>query len=149
MSRRRRIANKNAAFTLAEVVITMFLMSLTCLGIFAGMQQITKAMMAVALRDEAYHLMQAEAERLLATDYTSFTATASDQSITGAAKTTYLPSTAAKFGITSDNALGRATFTRRVVQVSSTTTSRTLRVEVQWTWQGRSQTITTTLLRIQ
>jgi Tfp pilus assembly protein PilV len=148
MPRAGKIARKNAAFTLSEVMITMFLISMMCLGVFSGLQQITKAMMTVAIRDEAYHLLQAEAERLLDSDYTSFSSSA-DQTITSALKTSYTPSTAAKFAILSDNAVGRITFTRRVVDVTSTTTSKTLRVEVQWTWLGRTNTVSAPLFRTQ
>lgn len=147
MSRRRPTARKNAGFTLMEVMVSMFLMSLLCLGIFASMQQVTKAMMAVALRDEAYHLMQAEAERLLCSDYSSFVSS-SDQTITSALKTSYFPDSGTPaLQTSSDNNVGRVTFTRRVVDVSSTSSSKTLRVEVQWTWDGRTATVSVPLYR--
>jgi prepilin-type N-terminal cleavage/methylation domain-containing protein len=149
MSRPVRTPKKNAAFTLPEVMITMFLISMMCLAVFAGLQQITKAALAVAVRSEAYHLMQAEAEQLLAGDFTSFAATAADQTITSSVKTSYLPNTTAALGISTDNAVGRTTFTRRVVAVSSTATSKTLRVEVQWTWQGRPYLVSVQLFRTQ
>ncbi len=148
MRRRGKTTQKLAAFTLMEVMITMFLMSVLCLGVFVGMQQVTKAMMNVAIRDEAYHLMQAEAERLLSSDYTSFNASAA-QTITSAVKTTILPNSVAQFGFTGDNAIGRVTFTRQVVAVASTSSSKTLRVQVQWTWQGRTNTVSVPLFRNQ
>lgn len=126
----------------------MFLISMMCLSVFAGLQQITKVALAVALRNEGYHHLQQESERLLNTDYSSFIATTQDTTIKSAVKTSYSPSGAAQMAITSDNATGRVNFTRRVVEVASTTTTRTLRVEVTWTWQGRSNTITTQLFRM-
>lgn len=141
-----------AGFTLPEVMITMFFISVMCLGTFVGLQQVTLAMMNVAIRDEAYHLMQAEAERLTATDYGSASATASDQSITSSVKSSFIrfrDGAVPQFTITTDNDPGRITFTRRVVQVSSTSTSKTLRVEVQWTWPtgGRTNLISCPVFR--
>jgi len=123
------------------------LISMMCLGVFAGLQQITFSMMNVAIRDEAYHLMQAEAERLLSTDFGSANATATDQTITSSVKTSYMPTTLAQFAIASDNNLGRITFARRVVSVSSSFSAKTLRVEVEWTWKGRSNLISTPIYR--
>jgi hypothetical protein len=130
-------------------MITMFLISMVCLGVFVGLRQITRAAMAVAVRDEAYHLMQAEAELLLSGDYTGFVATTVDQNITSSVKTSYAPSTVAALTLTADNGIGRTTFVRRVVEVASTDTSRTLRVEVQWTWQGQPNLISAQLFRTQ
>jgi prepilin-type N-terminal cleavage/methylation domain-containing protein len=149
MSSNRRVVAKNVGFTLPEVMITMFLISMMCLAVFSGLQQITKAALAVAIRSEAYHLMQAEAERLLDGDYASFAATTTDQTITSSVKTSYTPSTTPALATSADNGVGRSTFTRRVVLVSSTTTSKTLRVEVQWTWQGRPYLVSTQLFRTQ
>lgn len=158
MRRRGKTAQKLAAFTLIEVMITMFLISLMCLGVFAGLQQITRGMLTVAARNEGYHLMQAEAERLLASDYSGFTATSADQSITSALKTSFLsykpvPQTGsvAALDVTSDNNTGRITFTRRVVSVASTSSSRTLRVEVEWRIHPseRFNQISTVLFRTQ
>ena len=149
MLRPGKATRKNAGFTLVEVMVTMLLISILCLGVFAGMQQITKTAMAVAIRNEAYHLMQADAEQLLSGDYSSFVPTNADETITSAVKTSYMPSTAAQFAFTADNPLGRTTFTRRVVSVASSDTSRTLRVEVQWSWQGQTNLISTVLYRIQ
>lgn len=146
--RRQRQSKSTAGFTLIEVMITLFLISLMCLGVFVGLQQITKAMMTVAVRDEAYHLLQAEAERLLTADFSAFTASG-NQTITSAVKTTYSPSNAAKLTPPSDNAVGRTTFTRRVVQVENTPTSRTLRVDVTWTLNGRTTTVSAPLFRLQ
>ena len=126
----------------------MFLISMMCLSVFAAMQQITKATLALAVRSEAYRLMQAEAERLLSVDYNSFTASG-NQTLTSAVKTTYTPTNDAALTLPADNALGRATFTRRVVSAGSTATSKTLRVEVEWTWQGHANLISTPLYRTQ
>lgn len=146
---RRHRQSKNAAgFTLIEVMITMALISLMCLGVFVGLQQITRAMMTVAVRDEAYHLLQAEAERLLTADYSAFTASG-NQTITSAVKTTYSPSSAARFTLPTDNASGRIAFTRRVVEVANTSNTRTLRVDVTWTLNGRTNTISAPLFRLQ
>lgn len=150
-----RTPSKNPSvtgFTLPEVMITMFFISVMCLGVFVGLQQITFAMMSVAIRDEAHHLMQAEAERLIASDYTSATATASDQTITSSVKTSYMrlnPTVAPALIVPTDNDPGRITFTRRVVAVASTASSKTLQVEVEWTWRGRANKISTPILRTQ
>jgi hypothetical protein len=128
-----------------------------CLGVFAGLQQITKAMLSVAARDEAYNLMQAECERLLASDYGSFSATAADQTITSSLKTSYVSYKPTGTGsvpalqLTGDNNVGRVSFTRRVVQVSSTGSSRTLRVEVEWRIgaKERFNRVSTVLFRTQ
>lgn len=145
---RRHRQSKTTGFTLIEVMITMFLISMMCLGVFVGLQQITKAMMTVAVRDEAYHLLQAESERLLTADYTAFTASG-NQTITSAVKTTYAPSDAAQFTLPNDHAAGRITFTRRVFEVGSTPGTRTLRVDVTWTLNGRTTTISAPLFRLQ
>lgn len=145
---RHSIRTVNAGFTLSEVMVTMFLISMMCLGIFAGLQQISRAMMAIAIRDEGYHLLQAKAEQLLGGTYASFAAS-SDQSITSEVKTSFNPSTTAALTLPSDNAAGRITFTRRVVAVAASDTSKTLRVEVQWAWQGRTTVISSPLFRTQ
>ena len=127
-------------------MITLVLISLMSLGVFAGLRQISYAMMAVALRDEAYHLVQAKAEQLLASDYSSFTS-AGNETITSSVKPSFAPILYSQFQLGSDNAKGRATFTRRVVDVASTTSSKTLRVDVSWTWQGRSNVVSAPLFR--
>lgn len=142
----RQHNRNNDGFSLGEVMIALFCISLLCLGIFAALQQISGTMMAIAIRDEAYHLMQAKAEQLLSGDYADFTASA-DESITSAVKTNFHASTAAALALPANNANGRITFTRRVIQVSSTTSSRTLEVEVDWTWGGRSASVSTPLFR--
>lgn len=147
----RRIARRCAGFTLTEVIITMVLIAVMCLGVFAGLQQITKATLGVALRNEAYHHLQQEAERLLTADYSDFTASSSDTKIPSAVKTSYSRSNVDPLKVTgfADNKAGRVTFTRRVVAVSNTATSRTLRVEVEWTWQARPFRISTPVYRNQ
>ncbi len=146
--RRPRQSKNTVGFTLVEVMITLFLISLMSLGVFVGLQQITRAMMAVAARDEAYHLLQAEAERLLTADYGAFTASG-NQTITSALKTSYTPSSDAKFVLPADNASGRMAFTRRVVELASTPSTRTLRVDVSWSLNGRNSTVSTRLFRLQ
>lgn len=135
-------------FTLVEVIISMVLISVMCLSVFVGLNQMTKNAMAVALRNEAYHLMQAEAERLLQGDYFAFDVVPA-ATIQSSVKTTYAPSALAKFALGADNAAGRVTFTRRVVSLASTASSKTLQVEVEWTWQGRPNAIATPLYRTQ
>lgn len=142
----QRIPRSTDGFTLGEVMIAMFLISMLCLGIFAALQQISGTMMAIAIRDEAYHLMQAKAEQLLSGNYADFTASA-DESITSAVKTSFHRSTAAALMLPSDNGGGRITFTRRVTQVASTTSTRTLEVEVDWAWHGRTASVSTPLFR--
>ncbi|MBS0663088.1 MAG: hypothetical protein JSR48_07465 [Verrucomicrobia bacterium] len=130
-------------------MIALFLIALMSLAIFQGLQTISKLALNVAVRDEGYRLLQAEAERLLAADYAGFTATTSDQSITSNIKTTFLPGNQAQFEYPASGSAGRVTFTRRVVGVSSTGAAKSLRVEVQWTWQGRPSLISTLLYRAQ
>lgn len=125
----------------------MFLISMMCLSVFAGLQQITKTALNVAIRDEAYHLLQAKAEQLIDGTYANFVPTTTDQTITSSVKTSYAPSKTGALAITADNAVGRVTFTRRVVNVATDAVSTTLRVEVQWTWDKRTSIISSQLLR--
>jgi prepilin-type N-terminal cleavage/methylation domain-containing protein len=87
---RKPPAKHQAAFTLPEVMITMLLISMMCLGTFAGMQQVSKAMTAVAIRSEAHRVLQAEAERLLSTEYTSFSPSA-EQTVSSSFKPSFIP----------------------------------------------------------
>ncbi|HVU34332.1 MAG TPA: prepilin-type N-terminal cleavage/methylation domain-containing protein [Opitutaceae bacterium] len=151
MSRPSRRKKKAAGFTLVEVMITMFLISMMCLSVFAALQQITKNALSVALRDEAYHLMQAQAEQLLEGTYADFVPTTADQTINSSVKTSYLPSFVNSLTQLSTNQAanlaGRISYTRRVVSVASDSSSTTLRVEVSWTWQGRPELVSTLLYR--
>lgn len=119
-----------------------------CLSAFAGLQLISRLTLDIAARSEAQRVLQTEAERLNAADFSSFVA--SDAvTITSCLKTTFRAGSQAQFALSSDHAAGRVTFTRRVVEVSSTSTSRTLRVDVTWTTQGTSHTDSVLLFRAQ
>jgi Tfp pilus assembly protein FimT len=145
-----RVTNKPCAgFTLGEVMITLCLTALMCVAAFTGLGTISRLTMAVAIRSEADRLMQAESERLTSVDFNSFVASSSDQTITGSLKTSFLSGNQAQFAYPATGSSGRVTFTRRAVEVASTSTTRTLRVEVQWTWQDRPSLISTVLLRSQ
>lgn len=143
---RPRLSLSSCGFTLVEIVVTLFLVALLCIAAFAGMQTLSRMTMGIALRSEAHRHLQAEAERLTSASFESFTAS-SDQPLTSSFKTTYAPSTQAQFAYPTTGAAGRTVFVRRVVAVDSTSTSRTLRVEVQWTWQGRTSLVSTLLFR--
>lgn len=150
MSQSLRSATRKNGFTLVEVMVSMFLISMLCLGAFVGLQQISRSALSIAVRDEAYHLMQAKAEELLQGSFANFAASA-DQTITSSIKTTFLPSgKIAAFTLPTDNnnTASRAVYTRRVVAVASTGNTTTLRVEVQWTWMKRSYLISTPLFRM-
>lgn len=135
-----------AGFTLVEVMVTVTLVSFLCASAFAGLNLLSRTAMRTAVRSEAYRLMQDKAEQLMAADYTGFTSS-SDQTITSSIKTSSVPGTETQFQYPSAGTRGRVTFTRKVVDVSSTSTSKTLRVEVRWTWQGATTTISTPLFR--
>lgn len=148
----RKPAKRKAAFTLPEVMVAMLLIAMLCLSVFAGLQQVSRAMMTIALRTEAHRLLQAEAERLLNTNYASFTAS-SAESITSSLKTSFVsekkkdaPPISHK-ALPPGNANGRVVFKRQVVAVAATDTSTTLRVDVSWTWQGRPNVISVPLFR--
>lgn len=140
---RRRFNPK--AFSLVEVLVGMVLVMLMCASVFPGLQLITKSAMNTAVRSEAHRLMQAEAERLMSVGYASFT-TATEQTITSSIKTTFAPDKSSQFQYPTNQA-GRVTFKRRIVAVSETSTTRTLRVEVEWTWQGRNTVISMPIFR--
>lgn len=148
MTRQPRHHRKHSGFTLIEVMIAMVLIAMMCLSVFVALRQITNTAMAVAVRNEAYHLMQQQAEQLLAGTYADFS-TVAEQDITSAVKTSFAPSTTPALVLPADNASGRITFKRQVVSVASTATSKTLRVEVDWTWQGHANEISTLLFRAQ
>ncbi len=128
----------------------MFLISMMCLGTFVALQQITRAALSIAIRDEGYHIMQEQAEQLLQGDYANFVATAADQTTYGTVKTSYLPSNLAAFTLPSDNnnLNARVKYTQRAVSVATTATTATLRVEVEWVWQKRKYLISTQLFRM-
>ncbi|MBC7367826.1 MAG: hypothetical protein H7343_13615, partial [Undibacterium sp.] len=88
------------------------------------------------------------AERLASGTFAVFAAS-TDQEIIGCLKTSFLPGSAPRFTYPATGNGGRVAFTRRVVETASTATSRTLRVEVQWTWQSRTSLIATPLFRTQ
>jgi hypothetical protein len=127
-------------------MITLLLIAMMCLSIFSGLETISKLALGTAIRSEAYHLLQAEAERLTAADFGSFAAMA-NQTSASCLKTTFAPGNQAQFAYPATGSQGRVTFTRRVVDVTSTATTKTLRVEVQWAWRGRSYLISTLVFR--
>jgi prepilin-type N-terminal cleavage/methylation domain-containing protein len=148
MKRQTRQHRKAAGFTLVEVMITMFLISMMCLGVFAGLQQITKAMASVAIRDEAYHLMQAEAERLLNTDFASFSASG-PQTIHCSFGTSFARGNNTG-ALTGSSSVGRVDFVRQVLDVGSTQNpaTQTLRIQITWAFPDqRPNVISTTLFR--
>lgn len=140
----RRRANQKA-FSLVEVLVTMVLITLMCASVFPGLQLITTSAMNTAIRGEAHRLMQDEAERLISVGYASFT-TSDEQTITSSIKTTFGPDKSSQFQYPSNQA-GRVTFKRRVVAVADTSTTRTLRVEVEWTWRGKKTVISMPIFR--
>ncbi len=136
-----------AGFTLFEVMLGLFLISLMCLSVYASLTQITKAAMSVAIRDEAYHLLQAKAEEQLATSFSSF-GTAATDTVTSSVKTSFLPSTATPLTLpTSGNSLGRITFTRSIIAGTASTSSKSATVQVSWTFQGRPYQVSVPLYR--
>lgn len=136
-----------AGFSVPEVLIAMVLITLMSAGIFAGLQLVTRAALTSAIRTEAHRLLQAEAEKLLAVGYTNFVASA-DQPITSSVRTSFGRDKSNQFDYPAPLPKEQAVkFTRRVVLVSSTASSRTLRVEVEWTWLGKKAVISTPLLR--
>lgn len=135
----RRIARSRAGFTLTEVMIALTLVAVMSLAVFAGTQTITQVAVRTAIRNEAERLLQGEAERMMSVSYGNFIASTTDETIYSSFRTTFRNSTAAALTYPTSGTSGRTEFTRRVVQVSSTSTSRTLRVEVQW--QAGTQTI--------
>ncbi len=143
-----RHPNPCGGFTLSEVMITLLLTAMMCLAVFAGLQTTSKLSLGTAVRSEAHRLLQAEAERLSSVEFASFVASA-DQSISSSFKTTFLAGNEAQFSYPSSSSPGRVIFTKRVVAVASTSTSRTLRIEVEWTWQGRSSQISIPMFRTQ
>ncbi len=149
MSRKTRPTPTQAAFTLPEVMVAMLLISMLCLSVFAGLQQVSRAMTSIALRTEAERLLQAEAERLLNVDYASFTSSATE-TITSSFKTSFTAKRTAALDhkqLPTDNGMGRVDFKRQVVKVASTDTSTTLRVDVSWAWQGKPNVISVPLFR--
>jgi prepilin-type N-terminal cleavage/methylation domain-containing protein len=141
-------ARRRAGFTLSEVMIALVLVAMLCLGVFAGLQVITRLSLGTAVRSEAYRLLQAEAERLSSVDFASFTAVP-DQTITSNFATSFLAGNQARLTYPSTGNAGRVAFTRRVVETASTGSTRTLRVEVQWTWQRQTSLISLPVYRTQ
>lgn len=146
MAKTQRKRSSTAGFTLFEVMLGLFLISLMCLSVYASLTQITKAAMSVAIRDEAYHLLQAKAEEQLATNFNSFGAAATD-TVTSEVKTSFLPSTALSLAVTPDNNVGRITFTRSIVAGTSSSSSKSATVQVSWTFQGRPYQVSVPLYR--
>lgn len=140
---RRRFSR--AAFSLPEVMVALLLVSVVCMAVIPGLQLISRTALDGAIRSEAHRLVQAEAERLMSVGFASFQA-AADRSVQSCVKTNFKADSSAKYEYPSSSA-GRVTFTTRTVEVSSGSTSRTLRVEVQWTWQGKTVVVSTPVFR--
>lgn len=130
-------------------MVALSLISVMCLAIFAGLNTITDVTVRTVVRSEGQRLLQAEAERLMSVSYGNFTASTSDETIWSSYKTTFKNSTAAALTYPATSTAGRVQFTRRVVAVSSTTTTRTLRVEVQWQSGGKTLKLTMPIFRSQ
>lgn len=145
MPRQGQPRRGSAAFTLVEVMIALTLVSMLCMSAFAGMRLISNLALTNSIRTEAHRLLQQKAESLTSGSFSSFAAS-SDETITSVLKTTFAPGKEDQFTPMAGSG-GRVSFTRRVVAVASTTTTRTLRVEVQWTWQRHAYAISTQLFR--
>lgn len=142
-----RARKRDGAFSLPEVMVAIVLISMVCLSVFSGLYLISKLALNNAVRSEGFRLMQAEAEYLTSADFSTFGPVA-DQTITSCVKTTFRPGREAQFEYPTD-AAGRVVYTRRVVNVASTPTRKNLRVEVQWTWQGKTSLISVPVMRYQ
>lgn len=147
-SSRASVARKqNLAFSLPEVMVAIVVISMVCLTVFSGLYLVSRMALNNAVRSEGFRIMQAEAERLTSIDFFSLGAV-SDQTIQSCVKTGFRPGREAQFQYPSDNS-GRVTYTRRVVEVASSSSSKSLRVEVQWTWQSKTTLISVPILRYQ
>lgn len=136
-ARCRRVRNRVSGFSLVEVVVSMVLVSTLCVSIFASINLISKLAMNSAIQTEAYRLAQAEAERLESVGFGSAKAEP-DETIVSSLKTSTRRSSEAQFGYSPTNALGRVAFVRRVKDIGSTSSMKTLQVEVEWTWLGKT-----------
>lgn len=143
-SRRHR---DRRGFTLPEVMIALLMVAMMCLAVFAGLDSISRLALGTAVRNEAHRLLQAEAERLSSVPFQNFVAS-SNQTITSNFRTTFLAGNQAQFSYP-PSSQGRVTFTRRVVEVAASGTTRTLRIELDWTWQGRATTASLPMFRSQ
>ncbi len=154
MSRRRPvletclpgISRKDGGLTLPEVMIALLVVSSVCISVFAGLSTMSRWALHSAIQSEAHRLLQEEAEQLLGGGYAGFVASP-DESITSSVRTTFLPGAQPRFTPPADGSGARVNFTRRVVEIDSTETSRALRVEVEWTWQGRAYSVVCPLFR--
>lgn len=135
-AQRQRSRRSITGFTLVEVVVALVLISMLCVSIFASIHLISKLALNSAIRVEAYRLAQAEAERLESVGFAS-AAAYTDQVLSSSLKTAFRRSTENRFEYSPTNASGRVTFTRRVVDLGSTSTMKNFQVEVDWTWQGQ------------
>jgi hypothetical protein len=128
------------------VVIALFVISFMILSVSGGLHTVSSWTLATAIQNEADRLLQAEAERLMSAPFVSVGAS-SDESIVSSVKTSFGASTQAQFSYPTGDPSARVAFTRRVVDIATTPTSRHLRVEVEWTWQGRDRLISSPLFR--
>jgi type II secretory pathway pseudopilin PulG len=134
--------------TLPEVMIALLIVAAMCLTVFGGLNMVSKWALHSAISSEAQRLLQAEAERLLSVPYAHFVAGA-DETSTSSVGTTFLAGMQPRLSYPPTRPGARVSFTRRVIAVASTATSRTLRIEVAWTWHGGSHVVATPLYRAQ
>lgn len=145
----RRQLRSRTGFTLVEVMVSLTLISMMCLAVFKGLGTMSQVAISTGVRSEGQRLLQAEAERLMSVSYGNFVASTADETIYSSFKSIFKSSTAAALTYPTSGNTGRFPYTRRVVAVSSTTTTRTLRVEVQWPWNGKTTKLTMLILRSQ
>jgi len=137
-----------SGLTLPEVMMALLVVSGLCLTVFGGLNMVSKWSLLAGIRGEAGRLVQEEAERLLAVPFTDFVASA-DETLGSSVHTTFRPGTQAQFAHPASGTGARASFTRRVVEVAATPRSRTLRIDVAWTWLGEDYAISCPLFRVQ
>jgi len=142
--RKRRI--RSLGLTLPEVTVALFIISFAIMSIAGALHTVSKWTLATAIQNEADRLMQAEAERLMSAPYDVISASG-DETILSSVATSFRPGTQEQFSYPADGAGARVTFVRRVVNVATTSMSKQLRVEVEWTWQGSSRLVSAPLLR--
>lgn len=145
---RRPSTRARAGLTLPEVMIALLVVSGMCLTVFGGLNMVSKWSLLAGIRGEAGRLVQEEAERLLAVPFNEFVASG-NETVGSSVHTTFRPGTQAQFTPPAAGTGARASFTRRVVEVAATPRSRTLRIDVAWTWLGENYAISCPLFRVQ
>lgn len=127
-------------------MIALVVIAFTIMSITGALHTVSKWTLATAVQNEADRLMQAEAERLMSAPYSDIAASG-DETIHSSVATSFRPGTEAQFSYPAGDPAARVAFVRRVVDVATTSTSKQLRVEVEWTWQGRSRLVSAPLFR--